>query len=493
MAQKGLLGRIGDAFKVLRGEGMNKAAQQALVTSSKSIGTNGGMRSGYSNYVHLSKFMQLLQSNNWSEIAPPPIVMRDLYRIMLWAIPELASALDMHCRVIGCPTVESKDAVFVNDFEQWAQEMPWKGEKSFAYDTMKGLAGYLYSLQSATLTSGQSFTTLMDSQGNMIQRPSQNIGFVRLHDSTRFNYMEVNIDQFQLTYEHGGTIEMDLPESPYRDTVRFINSTKFPEWGVPVLYGCERSITDAMLAQEAWKAHNRRVQDPSSVAVFGMEPPAGIAQDDTALVRDMREQWEARGVELTAAYAENFAKSANTGKGFQALEVTTGKITVAEHVFGKDIAPANTYRESVDPYIASALLGMYAVPDFFGIQTMAGGGIGSDQHTIMSQRSESFGVACRSHQDAHVKWLMSNFFMRNSKRIPEFQLKWMGLDVSNKKAEAEVKKIAAEAMKMNVETAQMIADGVGPAAANQWLKENLMGYKFPLSYNPNPEPVPPAK
>jgi len=48
-------------------------------------------------------------------------------------------------------------------------------------------------------------------------------------------------------------------------------------------------------------------------------------------------------------------------------------------------------------------------------------------------------------------------------------------------------------MKMNIESAQLIADGVGPAAANQWLKENMMGYKFPLSYNPNPEPVPPAK
>lgn len=476
----------------------NRLAQRAIIQSvDKSIlpsGYGGGTRNGYtaSNYyAQPSKFMAVLQANSmWNEIAPAPIMMRDLYRIILWAIPELAAALDMHARVIGCPTVETKDKVFAKDFEDWAKEMPWKGEKKFPYDGMKGLASYLYGLQIATLGGGQSWATLMDSSGNQIARPSQNIDFVRLHDSSRFNYMEIMVDEFQLTYEHGGQIFLDIQESFSRDTVRFITSTKFPEWGVPILYGCERAATDTMVAQEMWMANNKRIANPSSVAIFGSEPPAGLATDDAGLLKEISEQWDARMAQITSDFAANFARSANNGRSFQALEATTGKITVAEHIFGKDIKPVGTYSENVDPHLRAALIGMYAVPDLFGIQTMSGGGIGSDQHTQMSQRSESFGISCRPPQEAHVRWLMGNFFLKTSKRIPDFTFKWVGLDISNKKAEAEVKQIAATAMNLNVTTAQLIADGVGPLAANQWLLENNMGYKFPASYKPEPDPMP---
>jgi hypothetical protein len=153
---------------------------------------------------------------------------------------------------------------------------------------------------------------------------------------------------------------------------------------------------------------------------------------------------------------------------------------------GKDMKPAFSYKDEVLPLVASAVIGAYGVPEFVGIQTVSGGGIGSDQYTQMTARSEGFGLGCRKIIQPHVEWLMANAFLRNSRRIPKYEMEWDGLCITSEKGRAEVEKIQAEAAKYNAETAQMIAEGAGIAAVNAWLKSIDSEYLYPET-----EPLPP--
>ena len=106
-------------------------------------------RSAYSSYAtHPSKFMQVLHGNfMWGEIAPDPLLGCGdaCSRILLWAMePECYPRLTFTPAVIGYPEIETRDAAFKTTFEQWAEEFAWKGESTYAYDKMKGLAGYIY-------------------------------------------------------------------------------------------------------------------------------------------------------------------------------------------------------------------------------------------------------------------------------------------------------------------------------------------------------------
>ena len=62
----------------------------------------------------------------------------------------------------------------------------------------------------------------MDAKGQQIQRLSQPIDFIRLHESCRSIMMQTQPDVYELTYEHGGTIDMLVPETPgTRQPIRF--------------------------------------------------------------------------------------------------------------------------------------------------------------------------------------------------------------------------------------------------------------------------------
>lgn len=466
---------------------------QAAISDKGMINGSGVVttrRSAYGSYAtHPSKFMQVLHGNfMWGEIAPDPLLVRTLQPILLWAMPELASTLDIHARVIGYPEIETKDSAFKNDFEQWAKEFAWKGESTYAYDKMKGLAGYIYTLVMNTMTYGQSFATAMDAKGQQIQRLSQPIDFIRLHESCRFNYMQTQPDVYELTHEHGGTIDMPVPETPgTRQPIRFRTDLNYPYWGLPILYGVERAATAALLSGEAVKAHNSRVANPSTILVASFDPNMGGASDDIQMVRHSNAQWDAKMGTMRDAYVTQQNNQNRSGQPWNAFEFHSGgKVEFIEHVMGKDMKPAFSYKDEVLPLVASAVIGAYGVPEFVGIQTVSGGGIGSDQYTQMTARSEGFGLGCRKIIQSHVEWLMANAFLRNSRRIPKYEMEWDGLCITSEKGRAEVEKIQAEAAKYNAETAQMIAEGAGIAAVNAWLKSIDSEYLYPET-----EPLPP--
>lgn len=470
------------------------AAKEAIARSEKALMPQYGSSIGRYNYIPPGKFMQVLYSNFMSgEIAPDPLRVRSLYPIMLWAIPQLAATLDMHARIIGIPMVDSKDAAFVNDYEQWAKEFIWKGEVDFPYDKTFGIASYTYTLAINTMAVGQSFATTMDTQGNQIKRASQPIGFIRLHDSSRFDFQQYNVDRYLMTYEHGGTQEYDVPETPQtRQPIRFRTDPRFPIWGVPVLYGTERDCTTALMNGEAARAHNSRVANPSSILVASFNPNMAGSADDIASIQVAKKEWDSKMVVMRDAYAARQAEQNRTGAPWAAFEFAAGgEVVFNEHIMGKDIKPTFSAKEEVLPSIAAAVVGAYGVPEFVGIQTVTGTGIGSDQYTQMTARMEGFGMGCRKVLEPHLIWLLSNSFLRTSKRIPKFDWAWDGLTVSNEKGEAEIAKIWSEHEKNSAETAQIIAEGAGVAAVNAWLKANDSAYEYPatLPLPPNPAPA----
>jgi len=468
----------------------SKAAQRKVIeaTATKSlIPQSYGSSYGYNHgYRSASPFMRyLLSSASYGELAPNPRSVLDLYELMAWAIPELAAVIDLHVRVIGFPEIETKDAVFQKDWDDFVKEFLWKCELDHPFNTTKGLASYIYTLSRETLSTGQGFTTLLDSQGNPIQRASQSIDKVRLHESRRFDFVQWNIDQLRLTYEHGGTIEMDVKESPAFASIQFQRVPKWA-WGMPVLYGTERAATAALLAQEAHKANNQRITDPSEITIFSFEPTAQLATDALEQYENVRSEWKAKTDATRDAYKAQIQNSNANGRSFQALEVVSGgKLEVKNHLFGAGIQPAKTYAEDVSAILASAIIGAYASPDLFGISTTSGGGLGTDQHTKMAERMESFGIGCRPILEQHIGWLTANVFLRKQKRIPDFKFKWVGFDLSNGKGKAEIQASIAGSAKLNAETAELIANGAGLVAVNSFLEAQNSVYRYP-KINPQP-------
>ena len=462
-------------------ENQSKAAQRQLITAPVQKAAMPQFSLG-NTFRAASPFMRyLMSSSTYGELAPDPRSVLDLYELMQWAIPELAAVVDLHSRVIGFPEIETKDATFQKDWDDFVNEFQWKCEKDHPYNTTTGLHSYVLTLSKEILSTGQGFATLLDSSGQKVQKVSQPIASVRLHESRRFNFQEYAIDQFQLTYERGGIIDLDVKESPSMAAVQFQRSPKWA-WGLPVLYGTERAATAALLAQESHKAHNQRVGDPSEITIFSFEPTAALAQDSIEAYQNAKLEWDVKADATKRGYSEQVATASRNGRSFQALEaVSGGKLDVKNHIFGSGIKPANTYREDVGSVLASAIIGAYASPDLFGIQTQASGGLGTDQHTKMSERMESFGIGCRPMMEQHIRWLMANAFIRKSKRIPDFKFIWKGFDLSNKKGLADIEKVFAETAKIDAETADLIANGAGIAAANAWLEAQNSVYKFPKS------------
>ena len=60
-----------------------------------------------------------MSSSTYGELAPDPRSVLDLYELMQWAIPELAAVVDLHSRVIGFPEIETKDATFQKDWDDF--------------------------------------------------------------------------------------------------------------------------------------------------------------------------------------------------------------------------------------------------------------------------------------------------------------------------------------------------------------------------------------
>lgn len=472
MAKRNVFGRIYDA--ILGNE------PPALVNQSKSFAN--GYNRGYQSLLP-TKFMQVLQSNFLQgEIAPDPIRTRDLYPIVLWAIPQLAATLDIHARVTGVPRIESKDAAFVRDCEAFFKEFTWKGESAFPYDTMRGIAPYIYLMTLNTMTTGQSFATAMDSNGQQVTKSGQKIAFVRLHDSSRFNYQAQNVDDYILTYEHGGILYMPVLESAARDAIRFRTDSRYPYWGVPTLYGTERDSTTAMMSGEALRAHNARVANPSSILMASFNPNMAGAADDVQMIHTAKDEWDSKMTSMAAAYAEKQGSQNRSGQAWQAFEFHAGgEVKFSEHVMGKDMKPAFTYDDEVKPLIAAAVVGAFGVPDMVGLSTTSGGGIGSDQYTQQAIRMEGYGQSNRLPLSSHVQWLMYSHFLRSSTRVPKYELVWDGLNLASEKGKAETAKIWSETEKAHAETAQMINEGAGIAAVNAWLKAQKSTYFYPES------------
>ena len=123
---------------------------------------------------------------------------------------------------------------------------------------------------------------------------------------------------------------------------------------------------------------------------------------------------------------------------------------------------------------------------------MSGGSIGSNQHTQMTARMEGFGIGCRSAIAPHIQWLFANWALRNSKRVPDYQIVWDGLTISNEKGQAEVMKLYAETEKLHVDAVIALANDIGPQAANEYAIKNALGYAIPKTL-PAPPPTPPAR
>ena len=325
----------------------SKAAQKAIIESSQKSYTpigGGSLGSNYSNYSYQlpTKFMAVLRSNFMnSEIAPDPMLVRSIYPIMLWAIPQLAATLDMLVRIMGVPVMESKDVAFTKDAEQWVNELVWKGEMSFPYDSRHGGASFIYHLAANTMVMGQSFVTAMDNNGNQIQRPSQPIAFWRLHDSMRFNFMQVNVDEMQLTYEHGGQIFMDVQETPYQHSLRFKTNYNHAHWGEQVLYGCEMEVTAALMAMEALKASAYRRSNPSTILLGSFDPMKMDSESGAGAIEAMQlsmSEGEAKMEAAKQAYMDKTKQQAMTGSPYNAFEfMWGGKADFKEIVLGMGI------------------------------------------------------------------------------------------------------------------------------------------------------------
>lgn len=398
------------------------------------------------------------------------------YKTMVAAFPEVSRMLWYHRLILGCPYIESEDQGFADEANAVLAEMAWREQMDYEGNRNAGIDDFVGRLAVNTMALGQSFYTFLDQQGNPALTSRQKIDSIQFHDSERFAYFQFNVDQFQLQYTAKGIVVQDKRIDNAFKSVRFDSISSYA-WGKPLLYNSEAVALTAAIYQENQKGVYR-MQNSPRVTIFNMEPV--LDQKDASvtaavLSRNYQEAWDKAATNLRQSYATALEQSASTGRAVDITTSIVGKIDAKTHSMADNIDPIDTYPEDIRLELSRLVVSLNGEPSLVGLGE-TGDGLNSNRSEILMEGMASYGTGLRKTLNPHVKLILEAKMMRESRRIPKYEIEWEGLSTTDIKAIAEVEEIKARTQAGWVQAVTMLTQAGELEAATKFAEENELDW-----------------
>lgn len=417
-----------------------------------------------------------------SQLIGDPRLKMETYQTMVACMPEVSRMIGYHLDIMGIPEIESEDQVWADEANAMLREMVWKGQLTFEGDENRGLDTFIQDLAYNTLCVGQSFYSLLDSQGLPAIYSRQRVETVQLHASSRFNYLnQGTYDKFDLQYVTGTTQELNKVITPAFKSVVFDRHPEYP-WGKPILYDAERIALEVAILKESQQSIYRETSSAPRVTLFGLEPqtPHVLDMGQTELMKSSINAWGAKSVELERAYSAAKAQSNRSGRGVDLTASVVGKITMASHSGADNIKAVTSYPEDIKLALTELVIAMKGVPDLVGLST-GGDGLGSLRSAMQMDGMRMVGEGLRKFLAPHVKHILETKAIRLSRRIPKYEIEWEGLSTVDLQAKALLESTDATTANTYVTALNTLLMAGEIVAAKAFAKEHDLEWFAPES------------
>jgi hypothetical protein len=428
-------------------------------------------------YTPPSAFLTAMGANsNTLQVVGDPRLKSQTYIVMAATMPEVSKMMDFHTKIMGCPEIESDDEVFAAEANAMLAELQWKGQLTYAGDQENGLDKLVNVMAFNTMTLGQSFYSLLDSQGLPALMSRQKVDVVQFHDSERFMYNQWNVDEYHLQYAWKAETELNKQITEAFKSVRFDSDARYP-WGRPLLYWAEQVAMTAAIKLEMQTMTYRKKAASPSFTIASIKP---IMQNEAAatnemITRQIIEQWDDKGTELRNKFSDMMRDGYQTGQGGDLVTTIIGDLNLETHSPADAVQPVFSYNSDIKLDLSRLILSVKGIPSLLGYAD-SGDGIGSNRTEILMQDMEMYGTGLRKPMQKVCDHIFQTTAIRLSKRIPKYKWKWQGLSMHNLQAQAALEQTQATTQKTWTEALNILLAAGEVAAAKAFAVENKLDW-----------------
>jgi hypothetical protein len=406
-----------------------------------------------------------LFANMWSESRDAglsnPREHLDAYRQIYKNFPQFADVVKRKRDLIGNPVIESAtDPVWADEMNQFLANIRSIGEvyNPFAYDM--GITCLLDQLIETIYVDGSGFATMLDVNGKMLEG-RQKLDAVRVHDPMRFWYQQREIDVYELWYQTKGESKIitgskvDAFKALQFDRTQWI-------WGKPLAYHSEYILRLYLVALGAREQANARAGAPLELTIFGFKLPNNF---DPAMGMKMTN--EARNYAEAAAqkYREAIGdKQTKLNEGVDVVGVAPSDMSVTSHMYGKDVQFPSEFTDEVSLYLKWAASSWGYPLALIGMDD-GSDGLGSAKYAYAAAIANLAAHNSQMYLSKNIiQPLIDRRMLDERKTAPrEYRIVWTGKTLEDQKNEADVAKVKAETLKLQLEAYEMALMNLSPA------------------------------
>lgn len=404
-----------------------------------------------------------------------------VYRAMGEKLGFVSTAYQRKRDLIGVPEIVSEDEAWAQEANAMLNEIRYCGEQSGDFHAKRGFGAIIHWVVQSTFTDGQTFVSLIDRNGDLLNRATQKAEYLRVHDSARFNFQEVLPDHFELWYTRQGRIIV-MRENPAFMPVTFRDSRY--NWGLPLSYECETTVSMLLTAMGNRQGAHYRLGNPTSLTHIGFEVNKEVNPGVAKMLVDIAKE---NADAAAASYRRAVAESNRTFKPRDITLVMPIDSKIETKMIGEGARAITEYVPEIMFSVKLVVMPLNYPAVLLGLDG-AGGGIGSEEFRFSADAAMADAETHRIRlEDQFVRPLTNQLMVRNSRRIPKYEIQWNGSSLLNDKVIAETRKTNAEALKFEIEAFTMARSEMGPENAMMVAEELEKEWK---SYTPPPDPAP---
>lgn len=426
----------------------------------------GGYRSNFADQGWASGLSpvirQLADCFNEDYILKDPREYLMVYRAMAEKLGFVSIAYSRKIDLIGLPEVVSDDTGFADEMNAALREIRYCGEISGDFTHKSGLSGLVSATIRSTFTDGHAFVSMTDRNGDLLQRASQRLEYIRVHDSARLRFMEIQPDVVELWYTRRG-MQTTMKENPAFLPVTFRDSRYV--WGLPLSYECEAMVSMWLTAAGNRQGAHFRLGNPTSVTLLGYEIDKDFNPAVAKLVTDMS---KAGADEAATKFRAALANANRTYKPQDIVATIPGtKPVITTKMIGEGARAITEYVPELEFMTLLCAIPLNYPPELIGLRTMSGG-IGSEQFKYAADAAMADAGTHRIKLEGQLmKPIVNRLATSMSRRIPEYGFEWIGTSLANQQALADVEKTKAETLKTQIEAFQAAKTDLGPETIRQ--------------------------
>lgn len=444
----------------------------------------GGYRNSFADQGYASPFSAVIRQLHdcFSEdyILSDPREKLLVYRAMSEKLGFISTAYSRKIDLIGVPEIVSDEQGFADEMNAALRDIRYCGEITGDFTQKSGLSGLVSAAIRSAFTDGHAFVSMVDRNGDLLQRASQRMECVRIHDSARLRFMETQPDFVELWYTRKG-VQSVMRENPAFLPVTFRNSRYV--WGLPLSYECEAMVSMWLTAAGNRQGAHFRLGNPTSLTAIGFE----VSEDFNPAAAVMITEVAKRNADIAA---DNFraavADSNRTFKPKDIVAVIPGfNPTIETKMIGEGARAITEYVPELEFMTLLCAIPLNYPPELIGLRTMAGG-IGSEQFKYAADAAMSDAGTQRIKLEGQLmRPLVNRLATSMSRRVPKYEFEWEGTSLANQQALADVAKTGAETLQMQINSYIVAMQEMGPRNAELIAEEMGKDWK---GFTPPPMP-----